>query len=116
MPYKNPEDKKRNDAERHQRRKGNPEVKALAAARQRKYLQTEKGREKRAKRAKTPETKAKYRARHQLWYAVKMGRVEKMPCRICGSADSQGHHDDYNKPLEADWLCQVCHMAEKHSK
>lgn len=39
--------------------------------------------------------------------------LERPPCEGCGSvADVQGHHSDYSKPYEVDWLCRLCHGAE----
>lgn len=33
-------------------------------------------------------------------------------CEICGLEKDQihGHHADYSKPLEVQWLCRSCHM------
>lgn len=45
--------------------------------------------------------------------AVRDGRLEKFPCAICGSKNSQGHHEDYSKPLEVIWFCPK-HHAEHH--
>jgi hypothetical protein len=44
--------------------------------------------------------------------AVRAGIVEREPC-ACGRIDSQGHHADYMKPLDAEWLCSSCH-ADRH--
>lgn len=62
--------------------------------------------------AKYPE---KFIARHKLVYAVKMGRIKKLPCDECGDNKSEAHHPDYSKPLEVIWLCRK-HHAEKHRK
>jgi hypothetical protein len=40
---------------------------------------------------------------------LRRGRLQKQPCLICGNPKAQAHHHDYSKPLEIDWLCQVCH-------
>jgi hypothetical protein len=45
--------------------------------------------------------------------AVRDKRLQKLPCSICGSEDSEGHHDDYTKPLDVLWLCPK-HHAERH--
>lgn len=52
------------------------------------------------------------RAREQLQWAVRCGRLVRRPCEGCGADENvQGHHDDYSKPLEVRWLCQKCHDA-----
>lgn len=56
---------------------------------------------------------AKEVARYTLRYAVKKGTVQKLPCRVCGKHNSQGHHEDYTKPLDVTWLCQQ-HHSDRH--
>lgn len=51
-------------------------------------------------------------ARKKLNYAVRAGHVAKLPCEVCGSLKSNGHHEDYGKPLVVIWLCRPCHDAE----
>lgn len=59
-----------------------------------------------------------YRADHpdrvsangKLRRAVQSGRVQKLPCLICGDDKSVGHHPDYSRPLDVVWLCQAHHM------
>ena len=47
--------------------------------------------------------------------AVDSGKIIKTPCVICGNKKSEGHHEDYSKPLEVIWLCRL-HHAELHRK
>jgi transcriptional regulator with XRE-family HTH domain len=55
----------------------------------------------------------KYRARTLLNHAVYSGEIFRLPCTVCGNKDSEGHHEDYNKPLEVIWLCSK-HHGERH--
>ena len=57
----------------------------------------------------------KNKARVSLRNAVKQGKVDKLPCEVCGGKKPQGHHEDYSKPLEVTWLCQK-HHSEIHRK
>lgn len=52
-------------------------------------------------------------ARKKVQAAVKAGRIVKLPCEVCGDSKSEGHHDDYTKPLEVRWLCRR-HHREAH--
>ena len=57
----------------------------------------------------------KNKARKLLEYAVRIGRVTRQPCEVCGSQDSNGHHTDYSKPYDVNWLCDL-HHGEQHRK
>lgn len=41
--------------------------------------------------------------------AIRVGQLKKQPCEICGSRKSEGHHDDYGRPLKVRWLCRQHH-------
>lgn len=54
----------------------------------------------------------KHNARNLLAYAVKVGKVFKpSACEGCGAILCRiaGHHSDYDKPLDVQWLCVKCH-------
>lgn len=59
-------------------------------------------------RASHPE---KFRAHLAVGRAVKTGKLTRLPCEVCGDVNSQGHHEDYSRPLEVMWLCQKHHSA-----
>lgn len=55
-------------------------------------------------------------SRSILAKAVQNGTIEKPEfCQDCGKTDCiiEGHHDDYEKPLDVIWLCKQCH-TETH--
>lgn len=55
--------------------------------------------------------KEKVRAYNALNQAIKMGRVIKPEqCSKCPNTGRiEGHHEDYSKPLDVEWLCRDCH-------
>lgn len=55
----------------------------------------------------------KRKAQTTLGNAVRDGKVQRQACERCGSLRSQGHHEDYSKPLEVMWLCPK-HHGERH--
>lgn len=56
-----------------------------------------------------------YRARGALQYAIKTGKIKKKPCEVCQTTEKiHGHHEDYSKPLNVIWLCQL-HHSEHHT-
>jgi hypothetical protein len=63
---------------------------------------------------------AKLRARNVLRAAVYRSAVAKPPaCEGCGQLTEKpqlsGHHRDYTKPYDVEWLCPACH-GERHRK
>lgn len=51
-------------------------------------------------------------AHSALRAAVKRGLVEPQPCEVCGAADAEAHHHDYDRPADVIWLCRVHHREE----
>jgi hypothetical protein len=47
--------------------------------------------------------------------AIKNGNLIRQPCIRCGAEKSEGHHEDYDKPLEIMWLCAPCHK-QRHKE
>jgi ribosomal protein S27AE len=41
--------------------------------------------------------------------AIKSGKLIRQSCEKCGNENSLAHHEDYDKPLMVNWLCQPCH-------
>lgn len=44
--------------------------------------------------------------------ALRRGLIHPEPCEECGAAAVDGHHDDYDKPMQVRWLCRRHHRAE----
>lgn len=58
----------------------------------------------------------KHKCHAKVTYAIKRGRLNRLPCEMCGEVEGvHGHHDDYSKPLEVRWLCRK-HHAQLHWK
>lgn len=72
-------------------------------------------REWRKKNPPSPEQKLKDFVRGKTYYEIKMGRLIRKPCEICGESKVEAHHDDYSKPFEIRWLC-IKHHHEFHGK
>jgi hypothetical protein len=83
--------------------------------RQKRYEQTEKGKLQQkkydAKRYEGVEGKARMAAKNAVKYALKVGKLVKEPCWICGENMSEAHHPSYAKDmrLAVTWLCSVHH-------
>lgn len=60
------------------------------------------------------ENKLKLTAHRKVSYAVKTGELVRQPCERCGTTkDVVAHHEDYTKPLDVLWLCEI-HHKERH--
>jgi len=67
----------------------------------------------RPKKKKDPR---KTKARRDVFNAVHSGKLKKLPCRVCGNENVQGHHEDYDKPLVVVWLCPRHHAIRDRRK
>jgi hypothetical protein len=104
------------------------ECKECNAARQKKWAQTEHGKKtrqasgkrfrstdrgKELARKKSKLDKVRYReaylARTITNNAIKLGKLVRQPCEVCGVEPTEAHHEDYSKPLEVRWLCPKHH-------
>lgn len=56
------------------------------------------------------------RAHAAVRRSIKNGTLVKQPCAVCGSEDSESHHDDYSKPLEVIWLCGPHHWLADEAR
>ena len=63
----------------------------------------------RVKRTKAKYSKSQRAASGRVNYAVRAGHMEKGACAVCGSPKTEGHHEDYNSPLDVIWLCRTHH-------
>lgn len=80
-----------------------------------KYRKTPRGRLAQIAKAKRMRLKypEKYSARDKARYAVKTGKLKKKPCEVCKTTENiHGHHEDYSKPLDVNWLCAKHHRAK----
>lgn len=95
-----------------------PHAKSAIASRQRKYNKSEAGKQSKKRHAeKHPD---RVFARKVLQLALRMGQLARPEkCECCGQIPPpmhdgrtgiQGHHPDYSKPLDVEWLCCICHQ------
>ena len=59
-----------------------------------------------------------FRQQSLAWDAVaganRRGTIVKQPCAKCGAAKADGHHEDYDRPLDLTWLCPS-HHRKRHA-
>jgi len=64
-------------------------------------------------KAKNP---IRFAAMQAVQTAVRKGLLIRQPCSVCGNVKSEGHHHDYGKPLEVEWLCKLHHLEKHHGQ
>jgi hypothetical protein len=80
------------------------------------YAATDKGKAAKRRRAASerltnPEKRV---ARSAVAHAITAGQLVRGPCEVCGTTvNIDGHHEDYSKPLDVNWLCRK-HHKERH--
>jgi len=67
----------------------------------------------RSRRKNHPERDA---ARAKVGFAVRSGKLKRLPCEVCSDSKTQAHHDNYLKPLEVKWLCFKHHREREHGQ
>lgn len=73
-----------------------------------------------ARRTKTvyayrKKNKQKAKAHIEMTIAIRNGILCPRPCAQCGNTKTEGHHEDYSKPLDVVWLCRK-HHAARHNE
>ena len=64
------------------------------------------------KKAYKNQNPIKVSAHKSVANAVKVGKLTRLPCEVCGTDENiQAHHCDYSKRFEVLWLCQKHHKA-----
>ncbi|KKL77017.1 hypothetical protein LCGC14_2039150, partial [marine sediment metagenome] len=83
------------------------------------YGKTNKGREalKRHEQKQHQPYPEKLKAHYILNNAIRGGEIARpFICESCfNERFTDGHHEDYSKPLDVEWLCKKCH-TELHRK
>ena len=68
-------------------------------------------REWRRSHALSEDERIKDKSRSYAGVYLRRGKLTKGKCELCGSRNTEMHHDDYAQPLEVRWLCRTCHRA-----
>jgi hypothetical protein len=61
------------------------------------------------------EDKRRQVAHNKVRRAIIKGLLVRQSCQRCGNAKTEGHHEDYDKPLDVMWLCTPCHK-QRHKE
>lgn len=61
------------------------------------------------KRTQTKKLRKQNSVKSQLQYAIKVGKIKRLNCEVCKKNNAQGHHNNYDIPLDVIWLCSKHH-------
>lgn len=50
------------------------------------------------------------KARNVLRHQIRIGKIKRGNCEVCGAPNAHAHHEDYSKPLVVIWRCHKHHM------
>lgn len=68
------------------------------------------------KRVRPEVNKVRNRARLKVKRAILAGMLVRLPCERCGEPKTQAHHEDYERPLDVNWLCSLHHAARHRER
>lgn len=103
-----------NRARNRERFHTDPEVHRKAALATKRWSERNKDKVRDSQRRYDERNAVKRTAKQQVRTAISNGRLERMPCEVCGATRNvHGHHDSYepDKWLDVRWLCRDHHKA-----
>ena len=59
-----------------------------------------------------PEFIFKTKVRDKTRQAIRLGKLKREPCEVCGKKKVDAHHIDYSRPFDIKWLCRDHHAKE----
>jgi hypothetical protein len=101
-------------AKRRKIKRSTPEARAKQALRQKEWRHKNKKKFGTYVRKWQTSNRERANAHAKVNRAVTAGRLKRsMKCQECGlECKTEGHHEDYSKPLIVVWLCRKCHASK----
>lgn len=86
----------------------------LARERSRRWYAAHRNEVMASQRRRRAEHRDKDNAHSRMNHEYERHGLRRGPCEVCGAEKTDGHHDDYSKPLDVRWLCRLHHMEIHH--
>jgi len=101
-------------AKRRKLKRDSSEARKKEAERQKEWRERNKEKYSSYIRKWQTKNRVKTNAHAKVNRAVSSGRLKRsMKCQECGlRCKTEGHHEDYSKPLDVIWLCRHCHASK----